>query len=71
MAYLDLEEVIDPTSSEHFACEEHLIQYVTEERLEWGEPWWMVNHVSVKYLFSKLSCNLIFFNHFTLLVITS
>ena len=26
---------------------DHLVKYVTGEILEWGEPWWNVDHVSI------------------------
>ena len=26
---------------------DHLVKYITREVLEWGEPWWSVDHVSI------------------------
>ncbi|XWS29848.1 hypothetical protein CRYUN_Cryun24cG0065000 [Craigia yunnanensis] len=58
--YPDPKEVIDPASKEHFACEEHLLQYVTGERLKWGELWWTLDHVF--QVVHKLSISLIFYD---------
>ena len=55
----NLEKVIDLALIKHFACEEHLIQFVIDESPEWGEPWWTVDHINIKYHSSKLSHNLI------------
>ena len=46
-SYPDLEEVIDPSSSESFFYFKHIIKYVTRELLDWGEAWWTVEYVSV------------------------
>ena len=26
---------------------DHLVKYITEKVLEWGEPWWTVDHVGI------------------------
>ena len=36
-----------PTTSVPIAATDHLVKYITGEVLEWGEPWWSVDHVSI------------------------
>ena len=36
-----------PVTSVPVADADHMVKYVTGETLEWGEPWWSVNHVSI------------------------
>ena len=36
-----------PTTSVLVAAADHLVKYVMGEALEWGEPWWSVDHVSI------------------------
>ena len=40
------EEKLKPRLSLPIAGASNLVQYVMGERLEWGEPWWSVDHVS-------------------------
>ena len=35
-----------PATSVHIVAADHLVKYVMGEVLEWGEPWWNVDHVS-------------------------
>ena len=35
------------TTSVPIADADHLVKYITGEVLEWGEPWWSVDHVSI------------------------
>ena len=37
---------LEPGSSLPIAGASDLVQYMIEERLEWGESWWSVDHVS-------------------------
>ena len=36
-----------PVTSVPVADADHLVKYVTGEILDWGEPWWSVDHVSI------------------------
>ena len=36
-----------PTISVLITDADHLVQYITWEIPEWGEPWWSVDHVSI------------------------
>ena len=36
-----------PMTSVPVADVDHLVNYVMGEVLEWGEPWWSVDHVSI------------------------
>ena len=41
------EDEDQPATSVPIASANHLVKYVIEEVLQWGEPWWSVDHVSI------------------------
>ena len=43
---LDLEEKIDKNKIDVWTCPEYVTKYITGVSLEWGMPWWQVDHVS-------------------------
>ena len=47
-----------PTMSVPIADVDHLVKYVTGEVLEWGEPWWNVDHVSDFMILHLFRCYL-------------